>query len=49
MNAIMNEIHIWYCDMCDETINIKSNENILIPILMNTKTNMNLLNQKLME
>ena len=24
MNARINETQLWYCDICDETINIKS-------------------------
>ena len=24
MDAIMNEIQFWYCDICGKTINIKS-------------------------
>ena len=24
MNAIMNETHFWFCDICDESININS-------------------------
>ena len=23
MNAIMNETQLWYCDLCDKTINFK--------------------------
>ena len=24
MNALMNETQLWYCNICDKTINIKS-------------------------
>ena len=42
MNAIINQTHLWFCEICDKT-NLKVNQNILILNLINTKKHMVLL------